>query len=190
MRVVRRRGVRHAAMAVAVVGIACGRGGGGVRPAPASEAWAAAISSARELADSGRFARADSVLAAYASAYTQAGEAREAQFFRALFKADPSNRESSARDALALFDAYLAGGTSLPRYAEARVIFRTLQLIETLRDAPRVARSPAERASASPPPISEGRDRPRDEEILRLQAQLDSARQELDRIKRRLRGRP
>ena len=92
-------------------------------PAPApeqastvTERWSTAGAQALRLAESGRYGEADSVLAAFATRHPGTTEAADALYWRALLRLDPANPTGGPRDAVVAIDAYLAGGTSLPRY--------------------------------------------------------------------------
>lgn len=155
-------------------------------PAPASRAWAETIVAARTQADSGRYATADSLLSSYAAAYPESGEAREVPYWRAVLKADPANKEARLQDAIPLLETYVAYGPAMPHATEAAVLRRTLELLESYR-AP-VATSTAHPANG--PPADTAPVRSAQDEILRLQAELDKTKEELERVRRRLRAKP
>jgi hypothetical protein len=124
--------------------------------------------------DSGRFAVADSILAAFERVEPDSPDASESAFWRAMLRADPRNPEFAPADARRGIEAYLA--TPNPRRrTEASVMLRMLALSDSLRAAQAAQRSAAD-----------ARDRARDEEMQKLRDDLQRTQAELDRIKRRL----
>lgn len=141
-----------------------------------TSAWSSTLARALEDALAARFAAADRALADYAERFPRTPEANDAGYWRALLKLDPTNTTASARDALALLDAYLALSPAATHRAEAT----TLRRIAAAMDARAVA-------SATPaPPVPHVDERAHTEEILRLREELSRANAELARIKRRL----
>jgi len=80
---------------------------------------------------------------------------------------------------MALYDAYLSGGATLPRYAEAIILRRVVESLDSTRSLLTTMRNSAE-----------SREKTRDEEIRRLNDLLDRTTAELERIKRRLVPKP
>jgi chromosome segregation ATPase len=166
-------------------------------PTPQSE-WRAARTSATQAAQAGRYATADSTLAAFARRRPDTDEAREALYWRALLRLDPANREAAPREAVQLFDLYLSDSVA-PRALEAALLRRAAadadsltRQMTALRTAIDAATSRAEGA-ASTARAEQRTDRGREQELQRLRdelagmrAELTETRAELDRIKRRV----
>ena len=144
-------------------------------PAPAISPWPGVFATVRQAVDSGRYADAERTLAEFSVAHAGTVEATESDFWRAVLKADPANRDATTRDAIAALDAYLAGGETMSRFLEASLLRRSLVTIDSLRSAAFAARTAAE-----------ARDKLRDEEMLKLTDSLTATKTELDRIRRRL----
>ena len=141
---------------------------------PTEAPWVGTVAAARAAADSGHFAAADSILAAFERSDASSPDASESAFWRAMLRADPRNPAFTPADARAALDAYLT--TSDPRRrTEAAVMLRMLALSDSLRTAQAAQKS-----------ASESRDRARDEELQKLRDELQRTQAELDRIKRRL----
>jgi hypothetical protein len=145
-----------------------------VVPDPVSP-WPGVLLRAQRLADEGRFRDADRVLGEYAVAHEHTLEGAEADFWLALFKADPSNNEVTVRDQLVALDTYLHGGPTMPRYAEALILRRLVETTDSAR-----AMIVAVRASA------QARERAKADEVKRLSDELEKTAAELERIRRRL----
>ena len=141
--------------------------------------WPGILAGARRAADGGHFQDADRILSEFATQHPQSPEGVEADFWRALFRADPANTESTVREQLAAFDAYLTGGPARPRYTEAQVLRRMVEVIDSTR-----ALIVAVRASA------DARERAKTDEVKRISDELEKAVTELERIKRRLTPKP
>jgi acyl-CoA reductase-like NAD-dependent aldehyde dehydrogenase len=137
------------------------------------------LAGARRAAEGGRYQEADRILGEFAVQHPQSTEGSEADFWRALFRADPANTESTVREQLAAFDSYLSGGKSMPRYAEAQVLRRMVEVIDSTR-----ALIVAVRAAA------DARERAKTDEVKRISDELEKAVTELERIKRRLTPKP
>ena len=175
----------HRMRAVGVVlalSLACSRSRSTPPPAvvvpetpPATLLWPDVLAGARLAADSGRYATADSALRAFAEEFAGTAESAESMYWRALLTLDPLNPTTSTASARAALDAYLAGGPSNPRYAEATLLRRTVGLLDSLR----IAAVPK-----PPPPIP--RDTLMEQEMEKLRAELASAKGELERIRRLL----
>ena len=146
----------------------------------AARTWVTTHETVVELQRRGESAQADSVLTDFRTRFPGTPAATEALFWRALLRADPASRATAPRAAVSDFDAYEAGGEGQPHHATSRVIRRLLLQNDSLRVA--VA---AERISAA---VLVPRDslKPRDDEVVRLRAELEQTRAELDRVRRRL----
>lgn len=164
------------------------------RPAPTTDAahaeWPREFAIAQAAALRLEFVAADSVLRAFSTRFPGTPQSSDAVFWRAVFRLDPAaaagdSTRDGIRDAVAAFDAYLAGGPAQPRFAEAASLRRIAGQVDSLRAQP----SPRAPVPAVPPtPASADRDslRVRDEEITRLRQELQETRAELERIRRRL----
>lgn len=148
-------------------------------PPPPPSPWPGTLATALRAAESGRFAEAERILTDFGLANKDTPEGAESDFWRALLKTDPANRAVTPRESMALYDSYLSGGTDQPRYAEALILRRVVESMDSTR-----ALLATVRASA------EARDKSRDEEIRRLNDVIDRTTAELDRIKRRLIPKP
>lgn len=144
-------------------------------PDSALSEWPTTLADALRAAEAGKYDEADQRLLQYGLKHAGTREGTESDFWRAVFKADPSNTGPETRERIALFDSYLAAGTGTPHYLEA-VIFR--RLLETMD----VARA----AIAQLRITNEARQRTREDEIRKLSDDLDRTMAELDRIKKRL----
>ena len=141
---------------------------------PAESPWVGTLAAAQAAVDSGRFATADSILAAFERSEPDSPDAGESTFWRAMLRADPRNPAFAPADARAALDAYLA--TPNPRRrTEATVMLRMLALSDSIRALHTAQRS-----------ATEARDRAREEEMQKLRDDLQRTQAELDRIKRRL----
>jgi hypothetical protein len=151
----------------------CVTRGGLLQAAPERE-WPETIGRAQAAVEGGRFATADSLLAAFAERYADSGEANETIFWRAVFRLDPANPEASPARAVSELTTYLARAGRHTHLAEARALRRAASLADSLASTPRRA-APAEASAAE-----------KDAEIARLREELKRATDELERIKRRL----
>jgi hypothetical protein len=148
-------------------------------PIPEISPWPGVLVRAQRLADAGRYAAADEVLADFAVKNQGTAEGAEADFWRALLKADPLNPETSVREQLAALDTYLNGGPDMPRYVEAQVLRRLVEAVDSTRALVVAVRTAAgARAEA------------KNDEVKRLADELEKAVAELERIRRRLAPRP
>ena len=150
-----------------------------IAPPPSVSLWPGTLASAIRLAEAGRFDEAERMLTDFSVAHAGNAEGAESDFWRALLKTDPANRSVTPRESMALYDSYMSGGAMLPRYAEAQILRR---VVESL-DSTRVLLSTI-RASA------DAREKTRDDEIRRLNDIVDRTTAELERIKRRLVPKP
>lgn len=148
------------------------------RPAPISP-LPGILHRAQELADRGRFADADRVLADFATSRPGTPEGAEADFWRALLRADPANTDATVRDQLAAIDTYLNGGPEMPRYVEALILRRLVETADSARSMITAVRAAAQ-----------ARERAKEDESKRLADELEKALAELDRIRRRLAPKP
>jgi hypothetical protein len=146
---------------------------------PAISAWPGALATVNRAAEQGKYDEADAILATYASEHRGTAEGAEADYWRALLRLDPFNTRASLRDALAALDSYINAGPTTARYAEARILRRLLESLDSSRTQLVTARAAAD-----------SRDRARDEEIRKLGDELDKTMAELDRIRRRLAQKP
>jgi len=141
---------------------------------PTEAPWVGTLAAVQIAVDSGRFARADSILAAFAQSQAGTPDASESVFWRVMLRADPRNPAFSPADARAALEAYIdSDGAS--RRTEAAVMVRLLAISDSLRAAQAVQRS-----------ATDARDRARDDELQKLRDELQKTQAELDRIKRRL----
>jgi hypothetical protein len=118
-------------------------------------------------------------LADFAVQHAGSPEGAEADFWRALLRADPLNGAATVRDQLAALDTYLQGGSSQPRYLEAQILRRLVEQVDSLRSVVVGVRAAAQ-----------ARERARGDEVRRLADELEKALAELVRIRRRLAPRP
>ena len=137
--------------------------------------WPATLRQAQQAAESGDYSAADRLLSAFGISHPNSAEGREADFFRAVFRADPANHAASIREQLSAFDAYLTGGAAFPRYGEALVLRRLVESSDSLRALVDAVRT-----------TQEARARAKDDEVRRLTDVLERTTAELERIKRRL----
>lgn len=149
-----------------------------VMPAATAE-WPETRAVAHEAAARGEYGRADSALRSFADRHRSSPEGAEARYWRAVLLLDPANPEASPGDAVTALDEYLAPGASQPDYVTAGVLRRLALQADSLRKAV----PPPERVSTGVP-----RDtlRARDEEIKRLETELQQTSEELERLRRRL----
>ncbi len=141
--------------------------------------WPGVLRQAQRAADAGRFEEVDRILGEFAVSHAGTAEGAEADFWRAVFRADPANRDVGVREQLAAIDTYLHGGPGMPHYAEARIIRSMVETVDSAR-----AVIVAVRAAA------DARDRAKNDEVKRLSDELEKALSELERIRRRLAPKP
>jgi len=166
--------------------------------APADREWGSTLARARSLADNGRIASADSLLANYAAAYPTAKQAREADYWRALLDLRSAPDNSRIPDALPLLQHYVSGGPTTEHWMEADALLRAASRVDTLTrstttyiskgdvtaDAAAAnARAADARAEAK---AATADNKSQDEEIKRLRDELAKSKEELERIKKRL----
>jgi hypothetical protein len=184
------RGVRLVLVVAAVVSSGCARV---LRPNPtpaADREWPQTLAAAQERAGRGDFDAADSLLGQFARHHASTHPAREAMFWQAVFRLDPSNRNGSLTVGLATLDAYLADPAPHDHAMEAMTLRRVAaQLDAANRLAASASVAAHETAAATKADArSESRttDANADAEIKRLKDELAKANAELERIKRRL----
>lgn len=144
-------------------------------PAPAISPWPGTLASALRAAESGGFEDAERILMEFSVSHAGTADGAESDFWRALLKTDPANRKVTPRESMALYDAYLSGGAALPRYAEALILRRVVESLDSTRSLLATVRTSAD-----------AREKARDDEIRRLNDVVDRTTAELERIKRRL----
>jgi hypothetical protein len=162
--------------------------------------WPPTLESARARAAEGRFESADTTLANFEIQYPRSNEALEAEYWRALFKLDPSNHASSFSEAIASLDAYLADKRPRGHTQEAVTLRRVAGQMDGLnklaatalaqtREAPPAANAPkvgGVDTKAAVAPDAAPANAAADAEIKRLKDELAKATAELERIRRRL----
>jgi hypothetical protein len=137
--------------------------------------WPGVLSLAMRAVERARYEEADSVLTDFAVKNAGKPEGAEADYWRAVFKADPARTRITVREQLAAFDAYLAGGPTLPHYHEASIMRRMLEALDATRRDLVAARTAAET-----------KEKAREDDIRKLTEDLERTMAELDRIRRRL----
>ena len=159
----------------------------------AASEWPLARAAAHQAAVGGKFTRADSILRAFSASYPGTESAADALFYRSFYKLDPAVETTApaenVREARQGLEAYIAGGPMLPHYAEAITLRRIAAHLDSLHVA--AAADPV-RAPLGVAPTQTVRDtlKMRDDEILRLKADLDQMKSEMERLRRRLTPRP
>jgi hypothetical protein len=151
--------------------------------------WLTALTNAKAASSAGRYDEADRILYDFGQLFAGAPEAREAAYWRALFKLDPANRSANPRAAIEQLDAYLADSTGALHLTEALVLRRLALSLDSLSQNRIVAtRQPATLTEPVPDDavVSQERESELQKEIQRLKEQLDRSTAELDRIKKRL----
>jgi hypothetical protein len=139
-------------------------------------AFDAVVAAANKRVESGDYVGADRILADFALKTKGTPQATEASFFRALYMVDPQNKTSSMDEGIRALNIYLSSSGEKPHKAEALILKRTAQTVQSLR-------------TVAPPPKVVGRDTvyvTREDEIALLKDQLAKANAELERIKKRL----
>jgi hypothetical protein len=175
------RTARLSLLCLVLAGCATMRGAAGTPAAVnARSEWPALFTQVTQEVQAGRYGVADRLLADFASRYAGTEPAAEAQFWRALYRLDPANQNSSPREAIALLDSFLASPLSAPRRPEALVIRRVAVALEA---RPAVVTVTTPGAPATP---SRGDNTAKDEELARVKEELAKANAELERIRRRL----
>ena len=129
----------------------------------------------------GRYGIADRLLSDFASQYAGTTEAKDAWYWRALYRADPANRIVSSDGAVAVIDSALV----LPLDSAQRANFQSLRRIALAQRAVAPAAATAAGAAASDS-MPKSEDRASSDEVLRLRSELAKANAELERIKKRV----
>ena len=137
--------------------------------AASAASWAATLVAAQRDVERGRHADADRALREFSDRAPSSPEGIEALYWRAVIMLDPTSRTGSARDAAGLLEKYLASSVPLTHRMEAAVLQR-LALSGATSPAPRPSMSEAE--------------------VKALKDELDAAKAELDRIRKRLAAPP
>jgi hypothetical protein len=175
--------------ALAIAGAACASTTSVRRTMPTSaREWLSALTTAKAASSAGRYDEADRTLYNFAQLYAGAPEAREAAYWRAVFKLDPANRSASPRAAVEQLDAYLADSARALHVTEASVLRRLAISLDSLSQNRIVTtRQPAiAEAAADDAVASQERQQELQKEIQRLKDSLDRSTAELERIKKRL----
>ncbi|HKV51646.1 MAG TPA: hypothetical protein VJO52_10640 [Gemmatimonadaceae bacterium] len=155
---------------------------------PAVDDWIGTIAGAKNQVALGHFDDADKALYEFMQRYPSSPEAREATFWRALFKLDPANRGGSPRAATERLDEYLADTTASLHRAEASTLRRIAAAFDSLAQrAPVVAVNDSARLADAQK--AQEREDEMQKEIKTLKDQLDKTNAELERIKKRLQER-
>jgi hypothetical protein len=169
--------------------------------------WQVALASAQARAGSGEFATADSILARYAARHPGTHETLETTYWRAVFRADPSNTGSTTTLALAALDGYLRDPRPRDHILEAQTLRRAVAQIDGLnraaQDASQQAKNANNEAANAKAAIADAKETAnkadanasaaaadKDAEIKRLKDELGKANAELDRIRKRLASPP
>ena len=155
---------------------------------PDADDWIGTITAAKNEVALGHFDDADKALYDFVQRYPSSPEAREATYWRALFKLDPANRDGSPRAATERLDEYLADTTATLHRAEASTLRRIAAEFDSLAQRVPVA---AANDSARIADAQKAQEREDDlqKEIKTLRDQLDKTNAELERIKKRLQER-
>lgn len=142
------------------------------------ERWALAFTNAQRAAAQGDYVRADTTLLGFTRLHPGTPEAFEAVFWRGVFALDPANSRASAMVATASFDEYLRSRHGLLRRHEAEVLLRMALMLDTTSAA-----HARRHVTASGGEVTGDA---RDEEIRRLRDELRAAKEELERVRRRI----
>lgn len=155
---------------------------------PAADDWIGTIAGAKNQVALGHFDEADKSLYEFMQRYPSSPEAREATYWRALFKLDPANRDGSPRAATERLDEYLADTTASLHRAAASTLRRIAAKLDSLAQrAPIVAVNDSARLADAQK--AQQREDDLQKEIKALKDQLDKTNAELERIKKRLQER-
>ena len=182
---------RLAPLSFVLVAAACASLPGPWRRQEAQDAWVQSFVEAERLAQEGRVARADSVLAHYAEEHAASPEATETLYWRALLKLDPAHAAGTPAEAVRLLDRYLDAKTPTTHSMEARSLRRTAQALDSLGRSVVTARAAADTANAALTALRATPAVP--DELQKLKDELAKTQAELERIRRRLsnpQGRP
>lgn len=149
--------------------------------------WNHTLDGARQAVIAGRYADADSLLAAYTKRHPDASQAAEALYWQGLFRLDPGNPNRSIDAGIGALDQYLAGPPTRAHWREATTVRRLAQQLDTATKlAAATATTQVADDHASPSGAGSDDAKSKDDEITRLRNELAKANEELDRIKKRL----
>jgi HAMP domain-containing protein len=180
---------RFVVAALVLAGAACASTTSVRRTMPTSaREWLTALTNAKTASSAGRYDEADRTLYDFAQLYAGAPEAREAAYWRAVFKLDPANRSASPRAAVEQLDVYLTDSTSALHVTEALVLRRLALSLDSLSQNRIVTTRQPVTAEPAPDDAAAGQERQQElqKEIQRLKDSLDRSTAELERIKKRL----
>ncbi|MEP6493070.1 MAG: hypothetical protein ABJF01_10365 [bacterium] len=164
-------------------------------PDGAPSTWPTVLATSRQLASESRFDVADSMLADYAMHHPGSADALETEYWRALFKMDPSNHHNSAVTAMSSLDAYLADVRPREHVVEATTLRRIGAQLNELNKLAASAMAQAKDAStvaanaktqAADAKALADTPSPAEAEVKRLKDELAKATSELERIRKRL----
>ena len=154
-----------------------------------SRDWLSTIASVRDAVAAKRYDDADKELASFTDRHAGTPEAREADYWRAVYELDPDNPNSSPGRAIANFKHYLADSLAAPHRAEAVVLRRLAVSLDSAEQA-RKAIQTGTPLQAAPPdqtePAPSAHELDLEKEVQRLKDELDQSNAELERIKKRL----
>lgn len=145
------------------------------------ERFTVAATQARVAAARGMHQHADDVLRGFIEAHPDTPEAREAQYWRAIFRLEAASSKADRDEALRHLDGYLADTAVVMHGAEARIIRTLLRSADSLQIVRDSMSGSARQAAAS-------REEELKKEVQTLKEQLDKTNEELNRIRRRLGG--
>jgi hypothetical protein len=178
--------MRGTAAALApVLALACVMRSAQPLPVSATQDWASTLTFAQRSALAGRFAAADSALAAFAARSGRTPEAHEVHYWRALYQLDPANGAPGRTQAIRHLHVYLGDSGVVTYRNEARVLRALAVAVDSLAQVAQSAQAAEELRSAAARPPSPREDELQ-KEVQRLREELERANAEMDRIKRRL----
>lgn len=175
---------RRAALAAALLAGGCIHPPRPATPSPARD-WQQVEIAAQSAAIEGRYAAADSALAAFAERNPSSAESREVHYWRALFALDPANRTGSTAEARRQLDAYLADTGLVLHRTEAGMLRRVTATMDSLRIRGTLASAAGDSARTALA-ASTAREADAQKENQRLKDELDKTTTELERIRKRL----
>ena len=167
--------------AALALSLGCVTGRGSPEPPSVNRDWGQTLAQAEVAAGDHRYAEADKLLADYSNTYPGTEGAVESAYWRGILALDPNNRDGSPQVAAALFETYAKAGGALPHRREAEI----LQRVALRLQSPGVAVAAASSPSVAPPDRSADL-KAKDVEIQHLKDELAKAKDELERIKKRL----
>ena len=173
---------------------ACVRGRG-VNQATSIDAWAtrdwpAALASAQQAAQEGRYDAADRELSFFAERNPGTLQARETAYWRSMFLLDPANDGGDPAAALEQLQRYLADSlTFAPHRGEALMLRRLAVALDSLRQST-VSTASATARTAADAATAKERETELEKQNQALKDQLEKTTAELERIKKRLAERP